>query len=817
MPEEIQEQLIEKNMKESYIDYAMSVITQRALPNVYDGLKPVHRRILYTMHKLGLLHNKPYRKSAFITGRVMGELHPHGDAAIYDALVRMAQDFSLRYPLVQGQGNFGNIDGDRAAAPRYTEARLMKIAFELLEDIEKETVDFQPNYDNSTSEPIVLPARLPNLLINGSSGIAVGMATNIPPHNLTEVAEATIKLLENKECSVKELMQHLKGPDFPTGGLIMGRSGIVRAYESGKGKVTVKAKTDIEDDTIIVSEIPYMVNKGLLIESIADKVKDKVIDNVRDIRDESSREGMRIVIKLRKGADPNITLNQLFRQTALRTTFSMNLLAIHDGEPKILNVKQIIQLYIDHRRDVVVRRTKFDLRKAEERAHILEGLKVALENIDPAVKMIKEADTVEIARNALMQHFQLTQIQAQAILDMRLQKLTSLETSKIKKEHEELLQLIEQLKGILASEDKITNIIRDELTAIKDKFGDQRKTEIMDTEDTVIQTEDLIEEEKVIVMSTYSGYIKRMPIHLYKQQRRGGKGVIGADTKEEDVVQNVFTTSNLNYLLFFTNKGRVHWLKAYELPTGSRYARGKALVNLLRLKQDEKVTTILPVKQFDEHQFITLVTKNGLMKKTSLQEFAHPRKGGIVSITLKDNDELVFTRITNGNEELMVGTKEGVAIRFHEKEIRPMGRTAAGVRAIKLQSNDAVVGMAAVKSGGAVLTITENGFGKRTKVDEYSLIHRGGKGVRNIQTTPRNGKVVGMRVVEDDDELLFMSQKGVVIRLAAKDISMIGRNTQGLRIMKVTDADKVTTVATIVRDEKLEKEEELLDQSSNTN
>ena len=806
MPEEIQQQLIEKSMKDAYIDYAMSVISQRALPNVYDGLKPVHRRILYTMNKLGLLHNKPFRKSAFIVGRVMGELHPHGDLAIYDALVRMAQEFSLRYPLVRGQGNFGSIDGDRQAAQRYTEAKLAKIASELLTDIEKETVDFQLNYDGSIEEPIVLPAKLPNLLINGSAGIAVGMATNIPPHNVSEVIDATIKLVNNPEIEDKELLESVQGPDFPTGGMIMGRSGILNAYKTGRGKVIVKAKTDIEDNKIIITEIPYMVNKGLLIESIADKVKDKYIENIADILDESDRDGMRIVIKLKKGADPQVTLNQLFTQTALKTTFGINMLAIHDGEPKIMNLRDILQHYLTHRKEVVTRRTKFDLKKAEDRAHLLEGLKVALENIDPVVKSIKEAETVEVARNGLMNDYKLTQVQAQAILDMRLQKITSLETSKIRKEHEELLKLIEELKGVLASEQKILDIIKLELTELREGYGDTRRTQILDQEDVTIQTEDLIEEEKVVITATYSGYIKKVPMKTYKQQKRGGKGVIGTETKEEDVVQNLFTTSNLNYLLFFTNKGKVHWLKAYDVPTGSRYARGKALVNLLHLKEGEKVSSILPVSKFDDQHFITLVTKKGLIKKTNLNEFSHPRQGGIISIGLKDNDEVVLGRLTSGDKEILIGTKEGVAIRFNEADVRPMGRTASGVRAIKLRSEDEVVGLELVEDGASLLTITENGFGKRTKIEEYSKIKRGGKGVINIQTTNRNGKVVGIKMVDDSREVLFMSQKGVIIRVQAKDISTIGRNTQGLRIMKVSDSDKVTTVAKIIQEEKVEEE-----------
>ncbi|MEK6903913.1 MAG: DNA gyrase subunit A, partial [Nanoarchaeota archaeon] len=798
--EDIQQRLIEQEMKESYVDYAMSVIISRALPDIRDGLKPVHRRILFTMHKMGLTPNKAYKKSARIVGTCMGRYHPHGDSAIYESLVRMAQNFSLRYPLVDGQGNFGSSDF-KAASQRYTEARLKKIAEELLEDIDKKTVLFVPNYDNTEKEPAVLPSKLPNLLINGSTGIAVGMATNIPPHNIGEIIDASVAFIENQNIELKELCKYVKGPDFPTGGTVSGSIGLKEAYEKGRGKITVKAKATIEERKIIVTEIPYMVNKTTLIENIVELVKDGTVSDISDIRDESDREGLRIVFELKKNADPQLALNQLYSLSMLKTTFGIIMLAVHENQPVIFNLKDAIKYHILHRKDVVTRRTQFDLQKAEDRNHVVLGLIIALDQIDAVVQLIKQADNVDIARQGLMRQYQLTEIQSNAILDMRLQKLTSLETAKLKQEHEDLKKIIQELKDILASEPRIFAIIKQELVELKERYGDKRKTEIVDGGE-IIEDEDLIKEETVVITTTHAGYIKKLPVETYKQQRRGGKGIIGAETKEEDIVQNIFITSNKNYVLCFTNLGKVHWLRAYGIPTASRYARGKAIVNLIHVKEGEKVTTMLPVEQFDPSKFIIMVTKKGVMKKTSLEEFANPRQGGILSISLRENDELVFAGITNGNNEIMLATKEGNAIRFSEQDIRPMGRTAAGVRAMKLQAKDEIVGMELLDEQTTILTITENGFGKRTNIEEYNKIRRGGKGVINIQTSERNGNVVGIKSVHEDEEILLMSQKGVVIRIPAKGISVIGRNTQGLRIMKLDEKDKVTTIAKIMGEEK---------------
>ncbi len=799
--EDIQQRLIEQEMKESYVDYAMSVIISRALPDIRDGLKPVHRRILFTMHKMGLTHNKAYKKCARITGTVMGRYHPHGDMAIYESLVRMAQDFALRYPLVDGQGNFGSIDGFSAASQRYTEARLKKIAEEMLQDIDKKTVQFVPNYDNTEREPAVLPSKLPNLLINGSTGIAVGMATNIPPHNIGEVIDASVAYINNPNIEVKELMHLVKGPDFPTGGIISGSAGLREAYEKGRGKIIVKAKTAVEDRKIIITEIPYMVNKTMLIENLVQLVKDSVITDISDIRDESDREGLRIVLELKKSADPQLVVNQLYNMSMLKTTFGIILLAVHDGQPLIFNLKDAIRYHISHRKDVVIKRTQFELQKAEDRNHIVLGLIVALDSIDPVVKLIKQADNVDVARQGLMHQYKLTEIQANAILDMRLQKLTSLETAKLKQEHEDLKKLIQELKDILASEPRIFSIIKQEFLELKEKYADKRKTEIVDGEE-IIDDEDLIKEETVVVTITHAGYIKKLPAETYKQQRRGGQGIIGAETSEDnDIIKNIFTTSNLNSLLFFTNQGKVHWLKAYQVPTASRYAKGKAIINLIRLAEGEKVSTILPVAKFDETQFITMVTKKGVIKKTSLAEFANPRQGGIRALNLIEGDELVAAQLTPGNLDIIIGTRKGVASRFNEHDVRAMGRAATGVRAIKLEQGDEVIGMQTTGEGTTLLTVTENGFGKRTEISEYRQIHRGGKGVINIQCSERNSDVVGILMVKDDDEIIFMSQKGVVMRTTVKDISIIGRNTQGVRLMKTKEGDKVMTVAKVVKNE----------------
>lgn len=798
--EDIQQRLIEQEMKESYVDYAMSVIISRALPDIRDGLKPVHRRILFTMHKMGLTHNKAYKKSARIVGTVMGRYHPHSDTAIYDSLVRLAQDFSLRYPLVDGQGNFGSSDF-KAASQRYTEARLKKIAEEMLLDIDKKTVQFVPNYDNTEREPVILPSKLPNLLINGSTGIAVGMATNIPPHNIGEVIDASIAVIDNPNVEIAQLLQYVKGPDFPTGGIISGATGLREAYEKGKGKIIVKAKTTIEDRKIIVTEIPYMVNKTMLIENIVELVKDGVIDGISDIRDESDREGLRIVLELKKSADPQLVLNQLYAQSMLKTTFGIILLAVHENQPVIFNLKDALRHHIAHRKEVVTKRTQFELQKAEDRNHIVLGLITALDQIDPVVKLIKEADNVDVARQGLMQVYQLSELQANAILDMRLQKLTSLETSKLKTEHQELKITITELKDILASEQKIYSIIRQEFVELKEKYADKRRTEIANGEE-VIEDEDLIKEEKVVVTITHAGYIKKLPAETYKQQKRGGQGIIGAETGEDnDVIRNIFTTSNLDYLLCFTNQGKVHWLKAYEVPTASRYAKGKAVVNLVRLAEGEKISTILPVAKFNDQEYITMVTKKGVIKKTNLNEFANPRQGGIRAINLIENDELVAVELTPGTLDIIIATKKGIASRFNEADVRAMGRSATGVRAIKLEQGDEVIGMQTSAEGTTLLTIKEDGYGKRTAIDEYRQIHRGGKGIINIKTEGADDNVIGILMVKDDDEIIMMSQKGIVIRTAVKDISIIGRNTQGVRLMKTKENDKVMTVAKVMKNE----------------
>ncbi len=800
MPEKIQSKLIEEEMKESYIDYAMSVITARALPDVRDGLKPVHRRVLFAMDNLGLQSNKPTRKSARIVGEVLGKYHPHGDIAVYDALVRMAQDFSLRYPLVDGQGNFGNIDGDSAAAQRYTEVRLSKIAEEMLADIEKNTVDFIPNYDNSTKEPVVLPAKLPNLLINGSSGIAVGMATNIPPHNISEVIDAIIALIDNPEITLPELMNYIKGPDFPTGAYIYGRSSIKHAYSTGKSLINVRAKTLIEEKDnkkiIVVRELPYQVNKTVLIENIADLIRDKKIIGITNLRDESDREGMRIVIELSKNTNEDVVLNQLYKHTQLQTTFGVNMLALVNGEPKLLSLNSILNYYILHRKKVIERRTKFDLNKAEERTHILTGLKIALNNIDNVVAIIKKSKNVEVARDLLINNFDLTEIQANSILDMKLQKITSLETEKIKKEYDELIKLIEELKGILASEEKILLIIKNELLDLRKKYSDGRRTEIVNMEET-LETEDLIKQEDIVITITHSGYIKSLPSETYKQQKRGGRGIIATAVKEEDFVEHLFITNTHDYILFFTDKGKVHWLKAYQIPSATRYAKGINIVNLLKL-EDEKITAAVPIKEFLENKYLVMVTKNGLIKKTKLIEYSNIRKTGIIALNLKDEDKLINVRLTDGDKQLIIATKNGLAVKFNESNVRSMGRNATGVRAVKL-IEDYVIGMEICDDNDTLLTITENGYGKRSLIADYRLIRRGGKGVINIKTTERNGKVVSIKVVNDNDGLMFITKNGVLISINVKDISTIGRNTKGVRIMKLNEQDKVVDIAKIIK------------------
>jgi DNA gyrase subunit A len=801
--EKIVQKVIEDEMKTSYLDYSMSVIVGRALPDVRDGLKPVHRRILYAMYKMGMFHNKPFKKSARIVGEVLGKYHPHGDTAVYDSLVRMAQEWSLRYPLIRGQGNFGSIDGDSAAAMRYTEAKLSKLSEEMLQDIDKKTVKFVPNFDGSLKEPFFLPSKLPNLLINGSSGIAVGMATNIPPHNLNEVADAAAHLIDNPKASVGELIKFVKGPDFPTAGFISGVSGVKNAYATGRGRVIVKARTHIEEGKtkkrIIVTEIPYMVNKSSLVEEIANLVNDGKVKGVSDLRDESSRKGMRIVITLKKDANPDVVLNQLMKHTRLKTTFGIIMLALVDGEPKVLNLKEVIKNYILHRRNVVRKRTKFDLRKAEDRAHILEGLLVALKDIDSTVKMIKQSKNAEEAKQVLISNLKITEKQSLAILDMRLQRLTGLEQEKIKKEHSELLVLIDKLKAILADEKKILKIIKDELTELKEKYGDERKTEIIEEEEEDIAPEALIKQERMVISITHSGYIKRQPIDVYKSQRRGGKGVIAATTKEEDFVEDLFLANTHSYVLFFTNKGKLKWLKVYEIPEAGRTAKGQAIVNLLRLSEGEKVTAYIPVKGL-EKGYLLMATKKGIVKKTALTEFSRPRKGGIVALSLKEEDELIGVKWTNGERKILIATRNGQAVKFDENNVRNMGRSAKGVRGVKLKEKDCVIGMVIANDERTLFTITENGYGKRTKISEYRLISRGGSGVKNIICSERNGKVVGVKSVKDEDELMLISKKGIGIRVPAKGISVVGRATQGVRVMKLSEGDKVAAVARVVKE-----------------
>lgn len=803
-PEKIIPRLIEEEMKKSYIDYAMSVIVGRALPDVRDGLKPVHRRILYAMQELGLLHNKPFRKCARIVGDVLGKYHPHGDMAVYDALVRMAQNFSMRYPLIRGQGNFGSIDGDAPAAMRYTEAKLNKIAEEMLADIDKETVDFAPNFDGSLKEPLVLPAKIPNLIVNGSAGIAVGMATNIPPHNMGEVVDATIALIDNPETPVFELTSYIKGPDFPTGATIIGREGIKLAYTTGRGRVRIRAKSEITEEKgknkIIITEIPYQVNKAVMIEEIASLVKESKITGISDIRDESDKEGIRVVIEIKKDHNPQIILNQLHTHTRLETTFGVIMLSLVDNEPKILNLKETIQQFITHRQKVVRRRTEFELKKAQERAHILEGLITALKDIDNVVKKIKASKDVQAATAVLIKDYTLTDIQAKAILDMKLQKLASLEQEKIRKEHENLLKLIKELKEILASEQKILELIKKELQDIKENYGDKRKTQIVEGEAEEISEEDLIKPEDVVVTISHTGYIKRLPVDSYKKQARGGKGIIATETKDDDFVEHLFIANTHSSILFFTNKGRVHWMKVYEIPTASRQARGKAIINLLQLKDSERITAFMPVKEFDSKHFLILATKKGTVKKTNLEMYSRPRKGGIIGITLDEDDQLIEVCLTSGNDQLILATKNGMAARFKEEDVRACGRSARGVRGIRLRKDDEVIGMVVARDDKTLLTATENGYGKRTNVPEYRLIGRGGVGVINIQCSERNGKVVAIKTVSDDDEIMLVSQKGIMIRVPAKDISVISRNTQGVRLMKLDESDKVVAAAKIAKE-----------------
>ncbi|PUU87686.1 DNA gyrase subunit A [Halanaerobium sp.] len=805
---------IDKEMRTSYLDYSMSVIVGRALPDVRDGLKPVHRRILYALNDLGMTHTKPHKKSARIVGEVLGKYHPHGDTAVYDTMVRMAQDFSYRYMLVDGHGNFGSIDGDSAAAMRYTEARMAPIASEMMTDINKETVDFITNFDDSLEEPEVLPARFPNLLVNGTSGIAVGMSTSIPPHNLGEVIDGVIKLINNPEITTKELMGTIKGPDFPTGGQIMGRGSIYKAYKNGRGKLTVRAKTRVEDlsvnrKQIIVDELPYQVNKARLIKRIAELVKDEKLDAISDIRDESDRDGMRIVIELKREATPKVVLNQLYKHSRLQVTFSVIMIALVDKEPKVLSLKQILEHYLEHQKEVIRRRTQYDLDKALDRAHILEGYRIALANIDEIVEMIKNADEVDTARIKLMENYDLSETQANAILRMRLQSLTGLERDKIETEYKDLQEKITYYRSVLADEGKLLEIIKEEILAIKDKYNDERRTAIMNRA-TDLELEDLIEEEQIVVTMTNQGYIKRMPLDLYRSQRRGGKGVIGISTKEEDFVENIFTTTTHYKFLFFTNQGRVYRLKGYQIPETGRQARGTAIVNLLELEAEEKINAVIPVKEFPEDAYLIMATKNGLIKKTSLDEY-DTNYTGLIAVNLRENDELIGVRIIEEKENIFLITKKAKAIHFSEKDVRAVGRNSYGVKGINLAEDDQVIDMGIDSAGEELLVITENGYGKRTPISDYRIQNRAGKGIITANITEKNGKLAAARIVDDSLEMMVITQDGIIIRVPAAEISTTGRNTMGVKIINVGEDDKVVSLARInddiLEDEAEDKEE----------
>ena len=791
---------ISSEMKKCYIDYAMSVIVGRALPDVRDGLKPVHRRILFSMHELGLSPEKGYRKCARIVGDVLGKYHPHGDASVYDALVRLAQDFSIRYLLVDGHGNFGSVDGDSAAAMRYTEAKMNKITVEMLREINKNTVDFVPNFDGEEKEPSVLPSRFPNLLVNGSSGIAVGMATNIPPHNLCEVIDAVISLINNSEITITELMLNIKGPDFPTAGIILGTLGIREAYETGRGKILVRAKTDIEEEKgrykIIVTELPYQVNKARLIEGIAELVKDKKIEGISDLRDESDRDGMRIVIEIKRDANANVVLNQLFKHTKMQDTFGVIMIALVNNEPIVLNLKQILVHYLNFQKEIIRRRTQFDLDKALARAHILEGLRTALDHIDEVIKLIRASKTTEIARNGLMDNFSLSEKQAQAILEMRLQRLTGLERDKIEEEYGELMKTISYLREILDKEELVLNIIKEELTEIKNKYGDKRRTEIQ-RNNNEIDIEDLIEEKQVVITLTHTGYIKRIAADTYSSQKRGGKGITAMATKEDDFVELMFITSTHNNILFFTNKGKVYKLKGYEIQDAGRTAKGTNLVNILPIESDEKIQAVISLKEFNENNYLIMATKQGIIKKTKLSQYSAIRKSGLNAIGLRDGDELIGVRMTTGESEIVEITQNGFAIRFKESNVRPMGRTASGVRAIKLREDDIVVSMDIVVEGQEILVVSENGFGKRTHVSEYTPHNRGGKGMITYKVNSKTGKVAGARLVKDSDEMMLINNSNVAIRINVSDISTTSRNAMGVTLMKTLEDQKIVAIAKI--------------------
>jgi DNA gyrase subunit A len=807
---------IEQEMRQSYLDYAMSVIIGRALPDVRDGLKPVHRRVLYAMSELGNDWNRPYKKSARIVGDVIGKYHPHGDTAVYDTIVRMAQEFSLRYPLVDGQGNFGSIDGDPPAAMRYTEIRMTRIAGELLADLDKETVDFLANYDDTSREPVVLPAKLPNLLINGASGIAVGMSTNIPPHNLGEVINALLALLDNSQLSSRELMRYIPGPDFPTGAFLYGKAGIRDAYETGRGIVQMRARTSVETDkrtgknSIIVHEIPFQVNKARLIERMADLVNEKRIDGISDLRDESDRDGMRIVIELKREAVPQVVINQLYKLTPLQESFGVILLAIVDGRPQVLALKETLDLFLAHRREVVHRRTAFDLRKAQERLHILEGLKIALDNLDAVLRLIREGQSPAQVRSGLVAQFSLSETQAQAILDMRLQRLTQLEQGKILTDHSDTVKLIEHLQAVLASPHEIDAIIKEELQDLRSRFADERRTQIL-SETTDLSEEDLIAEEDMVVTISHAGYIKRNPATLYRSQRRGGKGIMGAATREEDFVEHIFVSSTHSFLLCFTTIGRVYWVKVHEIPQIGRTAKGRAIVNLLPLRAGEKISAFLPVREFQEEQFVVFATRKGLVKKTELMAYANPRRDGIIALSLEEDDEVIGVRLTDGKQDLLLSTKNGQAIRFSEAEVRPTGRSTYGVKGITLEEGDAVVSLAVLNKGATLLTVSSRGYGKRSEVDEYRLQSRGGKGIITMRTTERTGDVIGVRQVTDEDHLMLITDTGRIIRLRMAELRVIGRNTQGVRLLDMSPGERVVSLALLAeKEDDIEVEESVV-------
>ncbi len=797
---------IEAEMRSSYLDYAMSVIVGRALPDIRDGLKPVHRRILFAMHEMGVPWNRPYKKSARIVGDVIGKYHPHGDVAVYDAIVRLAQDFSMRYPIIDGQGNFGSVDGDPPAAMRYTEIRMSKIAGEMLADIDKETVAFAPNYDGSMVEPLVLPARIPNLLVNGASGIAVGMATNIPPHNLGEIVEGLILCIDNPEVAIEELLKVIKGPDFPTAGFIHGLKGIQDAYRTGRGIIQMRARAFVETnprterESIIITEIPYQVNKAKLIEDIAGLVRDKKIEGLSEIRDESDREGMRIVLEVKRNEQAAIILNHLYKHTQMQSSFGIIMLALVYNQPRVLNLKEMLRYFIEHRREIIIRRSQYELRKAEERAHIVEGLKTALANLDEIIALIKGSRTPEEAKGALKTRFALTEVQAQAILEMRLQRLTGLEREKLEEEYRQLIERIAYLHSVLASDSLVMQIIKEELLEIKEAYADPRRTEII-PETKEILVEDLIVEEDMVITISHSGYIKRNPVTTYRSQKRGGKGKIGMETKEEDFVEHLFVASTHNHLLFFTDSGKVYGMKVYQIPEAGRLAKGKAIVNLLQLNREERVTAVLPVSEFSSDKYVIMATTKGVMKKTSLDAYSSIRLGGIIGILLDEGDKLISVRLTSGNQEVLLSTHNGMAIRFNEEEIRTIGRVGRGVKGIDLDEDDFVVGMEIVRGNSTILTVTERGYGKRTDLSEYRMQGRGGKGILTIKSTSRNGKAVCALQVSDEDETMILTTAGKIIRMKTRDISIIGRNTQGVRLIDIEDNDKVVGVATLAERE----------------